>query len=540
MPQILPAIAFAAFNAGVPLAAVNALAGVGLAGAVTHGVIGIGLSVGASYAAGRLFAPQAIQPPSEGSFEFQQPIPIRFWPYGKVRISGPLGLLRTGEESAADGGHFDPNVTGTQLAKITIFSSRRLASIDEFYLNDEGPHELTAGYFLGYNQDGADHISALAYLGDPDQLADPSLLANFIGWTADHRLRGISYVLTCQGVKDPDDFTPVYGATGHKEANAVVSGTPVYDPRKDTTNGGSGSHRTNDEDTWEFSDNPTLCALDYHTHAEGRNKGYSRIDWASWVAAANIDDEDVPLKAGGTEKRYRLATIVRSDEPHREVMARILAARDGRLFRTADGKWGMRGGEWVEPTVTIDAADIIDMDVSPGLPVMQRVNQFELKCMLPEFKYGEAEIDDWNDVNDSEYLAGNILREQITLTQVPSASQARRLAKQQIARRNPKWIGELRTNLKGLNALGEDLITLTNAELDGADGFSGPFWINGPIMVDPTGCRIPVMAAKEDAYDWDPETEEGDTPGAPEPLLSDDEGAALYDDEGNALLSEAA
>ncbi|MGK3946306.1 hypothetical protein ABK046_49130, partial [Streptomyces caeruleatus] len=44
-----------------------------------------------------------------------------------------------------------------------------------------------------------------------------------------------------------------------------VDGAPLYDPRKDSTVGGSGSHRINDIATWEYTNgvgtNPALQIL---------------------------------------------------------------------------------------------------------------------------------------------------------------------------------------------------------------------------------------------------------------------------------------
>ena len=108
---------------------------------------------------------------------------------------------------------------------------------------------------------------------------------------------------------------------------AIVGGVRVYDPRKDTTNGGDGSHRRLAPETWEFSDNQRLCTLDWLTWQDGYAKPWDRIDWASWVPQINLADQNVPLKAGGTEKRYRVATRVGLDEPRSRVLHRLHAGR---------------------------------------------------------------------------------------------------------------------------------------------------------------------------------------------------------------------
>src|SRR5690606_26271003 len=92
--------------------------------------------------------------------------------------------------------------------------------------------------------------------------------------------------------------------------SAIVQGRPVYDPRKDSTKaGGSGAHRADDPDTWEWSRNPVLCALDYIRAGsadidwpdgvppfQGLAAPDTEIDWPHVMAAANLCDEDVPGK----------------------------------------------------------------------------------------------------------------------------------------------------------------------------------------------------------------------------------------------------
>lgn len=79
---------------------------------------------------------------------------------------------------------------------------------------------------------------------------------------------------------------------------AVWEGVKVYDPRLDSTfPGGSGSHRIDDETTWEYSRSPALHALAYAygryvggVKVLGVDLGAASIDIASTVAWANVCD----------------------------------------------------------------------------------------------------------------------------------------------------------------------------------------------------------------------------------------------------------
>ncbi|HEX8419477.1 MAG TPA: hypothetical protein VF638_05630 [Sphingomonas sp.] len=106
----------------------------------------------------------------------------------------------------------------------------------------------------------------------------------------------------------------------------VGDGIDVYDPRLDSTAGGSGAHRAVDQATWAWTDsqarNPALQMLVYLLGwringklAVGKGIPAARIDLASFITAANLCDEMV-TKGGGTEPRYRSDGIFsEADDP---------------------------------------------------------------------------------------------------------------------------------------------------------------------------------------------------------------------------------
>jgi hypothetical protein len=87
-------------------------------------------------------------------------------------------------------------------------------------------------------------------------------------------------------------------ASGIPQWGMIAKWVKIYDPRKDSTYpGGSGSHRWDDEGTWEWSENPGLHAL---TYARGRfvngvkvvGAGITKdaIDIPKFVELANVCD----------------------------------------------------------------------------------------------------------------------------------------------------------------------------------------------------------------------------------------------------------
>jgi hypothetical protein len=115
------------------------------------------------------------------------------------------------------------------------------------------------------------------YLGTDTQTADP-ILGAIAGFT--DPMHGIAYsVITI----------PQASVTGTPKFTDFIVGRPIYDPRLDSTNGGSGSHRQDDPTTWEQSSNAALIACDYFRSTD-YGLGKTPI-WSTIVTAANICDD---------------------------------------------------------------------------------------------------------------------------------------------------------------------------------------------------------------------------------------------------------
>ncbi|MCI2213287.1 phage tail protein, partial [Pseudosulfitobacter pseudonitzschiae] len=70
-------------------------------------------------------------------------------------------------------------------------------------------------------------------------------------WTNDHILQGTAYAVL-EFALDREIYT------GLPSVRFEAEGIALYDPRKDSSVGGSGAHRWADPDTWEFSENPQV------------------------------------------------------------------------------------------------------------------------------------------------------------------------------------------------------------------------------------------------------------------------------------------
>lgn len=199
------------------------------------------------------------------------------------------------------------------------------------------------------------------------------------GWTADHIGQGVCYVRV----------HAIYYqtlVTSAPEWRFVVRGIKLYDPRKDTTAGGSGTHRFDQLDTHEWTDNPMVIAynilrgiyvedgLGNRDHFYGLKRANAdHLPFDDWVAAMNACDEDITTS--DTTNRYRCGGEVSVDTEPYEVIKELLKCCGGRLTEL--------GGVYKPyidvpelPVAAFTDDDILDTEdtFSPVLPLEQRVN----------------------------------------------------------------------------------------------------------------------------------------------------------------------
>lgn len=122
------------------------------------------------------------------------------------------------------------------------------------------------------------------------------------GWGSSHKLSGKAAILWgLKFDKDGKIFT-----SGVPQLGAVWQGVMAYDPTQDSTRpGGSGSHRIDDETTWEYSENPRDHALSYiyGRHVDGKKVfgiglAEDAIDIAAFTAWGNVCEAN-GWKVGG-------------------------------------------------------------------------------------------------------------------------------------------------------------------------------------------------------------------------------------------------
>jgi hypothetical protein len=194
------------------------------------------------------------------------------------------------------------------------------------------------------------------YQGTFDQTADPALIAyaNPVGrWTSAHRGAGLCYAIVTT-ITDVDNLTSV------PSLMFEVRGAPLYDPRKDSSVGGFGSHRWNDQSTWEFSNNNAVMMYNLERglyigteKIVGRGVAASRLPLSEWFTAMNICDE---IMSDGS-KRYSAALIASSGDgvTHETNMTPLREGCAGSWIEAVTGEYPIVGAnQAVVATITDD------------------------------------------------------------------------------------------------------------------------------------------------------------------------------------------
>lgn len=125
-----------------------------------------------------------------------------------------------------------------------------------------------------------------AHHGAATQTADPMLVAsNSSKWTSAHKLNGVAYIAASFIYDSKGQFN------GVPQITVQVKGKKVYDQRKDSTNGGTGSQRLATPSTYEFSNNPAICFQDYILNNDyGKGIPSAKVNFSTFTTAANKAD----------------------------------------------------------------------------------------------------------------------------------------------------------------------------------------------------------------------------------------------------------
>lgn len=299
---VVGAVALVAATAGAAGAALApGLAGTaGVAGVSTATLTAIGTYGGiASGVLSAISVATAPRPSQQGSQTSFTTSPQSGLPYaiGRTRMSGLRIYAQTNTRPGYD------KFNDLLWFGVMLSVGGQIEGIERFTADNEQVTFDGSGNAVGNYRD---YQAQRIHLGGPQASALALSLGGGTppGWTAQHRLSGITHAMWCLRYNKQGEM---YGA-GAPEPSWIGYWVKVYDPRLDSTYpGGSGPCRALNESTYVWSQNPGLHAL---TWALGRWQNGKRtcgigapvanIRVGDFVECANVCDAN-GWKVGGVE-----------------------------------------------------------------------------------------------------------------------------------------------------------------------------------------------------------------------------------------------
>jgi len=242
------------------------------------------------------------------------------------------------------------------LSRIIAFAGHTIESFEKIYIGGGyrvGTINSSTGAVTGVfavDQNGADvgseltgsnnpfngYLSIREVLGGHTTSLDGQTLSNFSSlWTANHKLLGIAHLAIVF------EYADNVWDEGLPEITALIKGKKVYDPRTSSI---------------AWSANPALIVRDFLTNT---NYGLGE-------STGNIDDTLISTAAGiceatdwdtGAPERYTCNGAWTTSQAPVDVIAQLMTSCAGYLWY-AQGKWRLKAGKYVAPTVTLTEDDL--------------------------------------------------------------------------------------------------------------------------------------------------------------------------------------
>lgn len=463
-----------------------------------------GLPVIASVALGALNQPK-IEPQKYKNTYENDANPSEVRAVGRVRVGG----------SKAFG-----NTNGINRYRLILHTKGPIDAVESHYLGgrevivDPDGSVQSPPYARADGSPTRSFVYVNSKIGDGTETSWSALISAFSNlWDANHRVRGIAQSLlryispgldTNAEIKK---FQQLY-QNGAPEYQRVQRSELIYDPRLDSTNGGSGSQRVDTSSTWAWTDNGVLCA----THVLRAFPGLtsSDIDWTLTASEADRADATVATKTG-TEARSRCWGLWSSEYRRGDVMKDVLDSIGGEIVPTAEGKFYIR---LIDDSRTseldLTSRDIYSIDLKAGPDGVERPNVCRLKYYSPERNYDMFEINltgiGWARI-DAEVTAYGEKYQDIDLPFCPSASQAQRIARRMFTMARADT-GLAKLNMVGMAAWGLSVISMPLPDCNETVTCE-----IGPVRPDDENGDVEIPFKVIDTLTaWNPATDEADAP----------------------------
>jgi hypothetical protein len=405
-----------------------------------------------------------------------------------------------------------------------------ITAIDEVYVDDKlvtFDGSLTDGTIRGvssgdanYYKGGESLISIQSFFGLDNQSAS-SLLDETTNWTSDHKLSGLAYV-ALRFKWNQDAFN------GLPEVRVTVRGKKIYDPRLDSTKGGSGSHRQDTASTWAYSANSSLVLLDYlrnSRYGKGLPNDAFETNYDTFKTSANTCDTQVTPYSGATSdiNLFETNAVIDSEKKVLENVRELLVPMRA-IFNYTQGKYKIiiEGSGSSQLLLTKD--NVVSEVKLQGESKSEKYNRVIGTFTNPEKDYQSDTVsyppfdDSALPVEDQHATMlsddnNTLLERSFDMLQVTSPYQAEEICENILKRSRNNLKAEVTVTSEALNLSIGDIVTAT---YDTAGFSAKPFRVMSLAINSDSTVTLGLEEHQDNFYTWE---EKGEAPTIADTIL---------------------
>ena len=397
-----------------------------------------------------------------------------------------------------------------------------ITALDEVYVDDKlvtFDGSLTDGTVRGvssgdtnFYKNGESLISIQGFFGLDNQSAS-SLLDETTNWTSDHKLSGLAYV-ALRFKWNQDAFN------GLPEVRVTVRGKKIYDPRLDSTKGGSGSHRQDDATTWAYSANSSLVLLDYlrnSRYGKGLPNDAFEANYDSFKTSANTCDTQVTPYTGGTDiNLFETNAVIDSEKKVLENVRELLVPMRA-IFNYTQGKYKVIIEGTGSSQLLLTKDNVVSEVKLQGESKSEKYNRVIGTFTNPEKDY-QSDTVSYPPFDDSDLAVedqhatmlsddnNTLLERSFDMLQVTSPYQAEEICENILKRSRNNLKAEVTVTSEALNLSIGDIVTAT---YDTAGFSAKPFRVMSLAINSDSTVTLGLEEHQDNFYTWE---EKGEAP----------------------------
>ena len=274
----------------------------------------------------------------------------------------------------------------------------------------------------------------------------------------------------------------------------------VWDPR-------DAAQASDDADTWAWSENQALCALDAETQNPKEPLPVSQIDVDAYKTQADIADEDVAIAAGGTEKRYTVGgiTVFNTQELHASLSPLYKAGASYRI--RSGGKRSIAPGRYEAPTLTLTDFVGPEISIETMRPSRRMATYVRTSFVNKDVGYEDAELEEYAVPGAASEDGGKPVTATLPLDMVTSPTQAMRVTKIEAHNMRRQKSVQFAAWPEAMQLVNGSPVAL---DLDGYEIIDGNYRVESlrPVGIASGDgvalrCEMHLLEWSQDGYTWD-------------------------------------